>query len=107
MAAFLITAILAAGMILIGQDAMTTSSAAAAPALNASAAQQIQQVLVQYQTREFQYQTLLKSADSRVNQSQQQIMHANLQLQQYQSIMAQLQNRGLVTIASDGTVTIH
>ncbi len=107
MAAFLITAILAAGLLLVGQDAVATSSAAAAPALNASAAMQIQQILVQYQTRELQYQTLLKSADERVNQNQQQIEHANLQIQQYQTIMAQLQNKGLVTVASDGTITIH
>jgi len=106
-AAFLITAFLAACMLLIGQDVLSTSSAAAAPAISASAASQIQQVLIQYQLRDAQYQGQINSAAAQITAANQQIQQANLQIQQYQSILTQLQERGLITIASDGTISIH
>ena len=113
-AAFLITAFLAAIMILIGQDAISTSSAAAAPAINASAASEIKQLLVGYQTREIQYQAQIKSATDQIaaanvqiDQAKRQIDQANQQVQQYQAILAELQSRGLITIAPDGAITIH
>ena len=107
LAAFLITAMLAAGMIVVGQDAMSSSKAEAAPAISASAAAQIQQILVQYQTRELEYQSLLDSANARLLESQQQTAQSNLQIQQYQSVLSQLQDKGLITIASDGNITVH
>ena len=106
-AALLITTILASGMLLIGQDAIGTSTAAAAPVINASAAQQIQQVLVGYQTREIQYQAQISAAAQEISIANSQIDKANRQLQQYQSIMNELQSRGLITVDSAGTITIH
>lgn len=113
-AAFLITTILATGMLLFGQDALVTAKASAAPYVNASAAAQIQQLLVGYQTREIQYQQQLKSAATEISVANQQISAANQQIdqadrqiQQYQLILSQLENRGLITIAADGAITVH
>jgi hypothetical protein len=67
-------------MILVGQDVLTTSSAAAAgaaPVMNARAEAQVKKVLVEYQTRELQYQSELKSASGLISNANQQLSQAN------------------------------
>lgn len=61
---------------------------------------QYEQIVNQYQARETQYQ-------AQIDQATQQINTANQQIQQYQSLLQQLQSSGLITIASDGTVTVN
>lgn len=111
LAALLITTVMGVGMFLVGQDALGTSTAQAASetssALPAGAQTQIEQALVQYQTREIQYQNELQQAIDQINAANQQLELANQQIQQYQILLAQLQESGLITIGSDGTVTAN
>ncbi len=112
MAALLITVIIGAGMLMMGQDALSTSTVQAAAAQSSSAISaettaQFQQALAQYQTRETQYQAELTQAIENINTANQQIELANQQIQQYQSLLTQLQTSGLITIGSDGTVTVN
>ncbi len=110
-AALLITATVGTGMYLIGKDALGTSTAqaqAAAATIPASGdAAQYQQLIAQYQAREAQYQDQLKQAADQITAANQRIQSAGQQIQQYQSLLSQLQNSGLITVASDGTVTIN
>jgi len=104
-AAVLVTALLAGVMVLVGQDALGTSTAkaeAAAAATNVpvDTVTQYEQIVAQYQSREAQYQ-------AQIDQASQQIDTANQQIQQYQSLLEQLQSSGLITIAGDGSVTIN
>jgi len=62
--------------------------------------QQLQNLISQYQTREQQYQTQL-------NQAQQDIQQASSQIQQYQALIVALQQRGIISIGQDGTVSIR
>jgi len=111
LAALLITVVIGAGMLLIGQDALGISTALAASkttsALPADAQAQIEQALVQYQSREMQYQAELQQAIDQINATNQQLDQANQQIQQYQNLLAQLQENGLITVNSDGTVTAN
>jgi len=111
LAALLITAILGIGMFVIGQDALGTSTAQASAETNTTLTSdnftQLEQVLVQYQTREVQYQNELNTAIERLNTANQQLSQSNQQIQEYQSLLAQLQSNGLITISSDGTVTLN
>ncbi|MCB9112328.1 MAG: hypothetical protein H6634_13875 [Anaerolineales bacterium] len=110
-AALLITLVLGGGMFLMGQDALGTSTAKADAAASAQVsnvtAAQYEQVVSQYQAREAQYQEMIAQASRQITTANQQIDLANQQLQQYQTLIQQLQSSGLVTIASDGTVTIN
>jgi len=103
-AALLITFMLGGGMLLMGREALGTSmakaEAAATTQVTAESAAQYEEIVAQYQVRESQYQDL-------INQASQQITTANQQIQQYQSLLQQLQSSGLITIASDGTVTVN
>ena len=111
-AALLITLVLGGGMFLIGQKALGTSTAQAAEAaqttqVSAETVAQYEQVVQQYEAREAQYQDLVIQASQQIDISNQQIELANQQLQQYQSVMQQLQSSGLITVASDGTITVN
>lgn len=111
-AALLITILIGAGMLMMGQDALNTSSVQAAAiettsTISVDTASQYEQALAQYQAREVQYQTEITQAIENINTANQQIDLANKQIQQYQSLLTQLQNSGLITIASDGTVTVN
>jgi uncharacterized protein HemX len=102
-AAVLVTGLLAGVMVLVGQDALGTSTAkaeAAATTVPADMVAQYEQIVTQYQSREAQYQT-------QIDQAAQQIDTANQQIQQYQSLLEQLQSSGLITIADDGSVTVN
>lgn len=110
-AAFLITAVLGGGMYLMGQNALGVSTVKAEAAqttqVSADTIAQYEQIVVQYQVRETQYQNLITQASTQIETANQQIELANQQLQQYQSLLQQLQSSGLITIASDGTVTVN
>ena len=104
-AAVLVTSLLAGVMFLIGQDAFGTSSAkaeaaAASTTVPADTVAQYEQVVKQYESREAQYQAQIAQATDQINT-------ANQQIQQYKSLLEQLQSEGLITIASDGTVTVN
>lgn len=109
--ALLITAVVGTGMFLIGKDALGTSNAqaqAAVATVPASAdTAQYEQAIAQYQAREAQYQDQLKQAADQITTANQQLQSASQQIQQYQSLLSQLQSSGLITVASDGTVTIN
>lgn len=111
-AALLITVTLGGGMFMIGQNALGTSTAkaeAAATSVTASAGtlSQYEQLMAQYQARESQYQAELSQATDQINSANQQIAADNQQLQQYQTLIAQLENSGVISVANDGTVTIN
>jgi len=104
-AALLITSLLAGVMFLIGQDALGTSTAKAEAAaistqVPADRVTQYEQIVQQYQQRETRFQAQIAQATDQINT-------ANQQLQQYQSLLQQLQSAGLITIASDGSVTVN
>jgi peptidoglycan hydrolase CwlO-like protein len=104
LAALLVTVLLAGVMVLVGQDALGTSTAkaeaAAATAVPADTVAQYEQLASQYEARETQYQ-------AQINQAAAQINTANQQIQQYQALLEQLQSMGLVTIGNDGSVTVN
>ncbi len=107
--ALLITLILGGAMFAIGRDALDVSAAQATgttATLTPETLSQLEQALVQYQAREVQYQAELSKAIERLNSTNQQLALAGQQIQQYQSLLAQLQNIGLITINSDGTVSV-
>ena len=109
LAVALITLLLAGSMFLVGQDAQAASATAQA-AISAgdqsAMIQALQTQLAQYQALEQQYQQQLTQAADRINSDNQQIAQANQQLAQYQSLLTQLQENGLITMNSDGTVGI-
>ncbi len=108
-AAMLITVLLGGGMFLMGQDALGTSTvkAAAATQVSADTVAQYEQIVAQYQTRETQYQNLINQASQQINTANQQVELARQQVEEYQSLLQQLQDDGVITIASDGTVTVN
>jgi TolA-binding protein len=110
-AAALITAVIAVGIVAVGVNAaVNTNSVAPSDSPNAAATgaanpnlaanvqtaeaqiNQLKSLITQYQAREKQY--------------QQQLSAENTQLQQLQSILAQLQQAGVIRIGSDGTITL-
>ena len=103
-AAVLVTGLLGGVMIMVGQDAVGTSTAkaeaAASTTVSADTVAQYEQIVAQYQTREAQYQ-------AQINQATEQTNTANQQIQQYQSQLEQLQNTGLITIDDTGSVTVN
>ena len=106
LAALVITVCLGAGMFaLTGGSFLSSASAAPAPtqtpAADVSALPADQQAIIaEYQAREAQYQAQIAEAANRINT-------ANQQLQSYQNLLAQLQDSGLITIGSDGTIPIN
>lgn len=112
-AALLITVCLAGGMFAVGGGSFLTS-ASAAPAATQVVAVQVPQtdpsqaaLIAEYQAREVQYQAQINEAVSRITTANQQVELANQQVQQYQALIADLQNQGLITVGSDGTVTVN
>ena len=112
LAAFIITACMGVGMLLIGGSALlnkhgvpVASSAAEATATaqartaEEAQIQQLQGLVTQYQQRETQYKQELQAAGDNLQQ-------ANAQLQQYQMLLMALQNRGLLSIGPDGSISI-
>jgi peptidoglycan hydrolase CwlO-like protein len=115
LAALVITTLLAGGMFALGSGSFLTS-ASAAPVVTvntqtagdqASQVEQLQALVAEYQARETQYQSQIKEAADRINAANGQIDLANQQIQQYQTLLTDLQNSGLITLGTDGTVTIN
>ena len=109
-AAFIMTVVIGLGMLLIGANALFTPDSVAqagapgsadgsAALASAEQVQQLQSLVAQYQEREKQYQQQLDQAKQTLNQ-------ANTQLQQYQQVLQALQQRGLITINRDGSISI-
>jgi hypothetical protein len=115
--ALVITFIMGAAMVLIGANvffnknnaplndspsvaASMVVTAAAGSIQDSASVQQLQNLIIQYQSREQHYQTQL-------NQAQQDVQQASSQIQQYQALIAALQQRGVITIGQDGTVSIR
>ncbi len=131
-AAFIVTVLVAAGMLAIGASALANSntvplldSPSADPAgandtntaqnRNADSSQvaQLQDLVKQYQDREQQYQSRLDDAlaqikqyQSREQQYQSQLDTATQQLEQLQNLLTQLQRIGVIRISPDGTVQL-
>jgi peptidoglycan hydrolase CwlO-like protein len=111
-AAFIMTGVIGFAMFSIGANALankntlpitnTPTSASAAGSTQAATQpqiQQMQQVINQYQSRDQQYQ-------QQVNQLIQQVNQDNAQVQAYQQLLMELQQRGVIIIRSDGTILI-
>ncbi|MBI5964185.1 MAG: hypothetical protein HY863_11970 [Chloroflexi bacterium] len=113
-AALLITMLVAGGMFAVGGQALLGSASAASDAAVVPAqvqttdqtTQALQDQLAVYRARETQYQEQLKLAAQNITEANQQIELANQQIQQYQTLLTDLQNRGLITVAEDGTVSV-
>ena len=113
MVAFAVTICMAAGMLLVSASAfmnknglaVANSPAQATATTQAKTAeeaqiQQLQNLVAQYQTREAKYQSELSTAG-------QQLQQANNELNQYQMLLAALQNRGYITIESNGQIVVQ
>lgn len=115
LAAMLITGTIAMSMLVIGVNAMTNqngttvsnslaSSAAAGSIPSASdQAQQIAQLqseVAQYQAREQQYKAALDSDNTQLAQTASEV-------QMIQQLLSYLQNRGLITIDSQGKIYVN
>lgn len=112
LASLLITALVGAGMFVIGGNALLNNNTApvsnspqTAQAQGVSApsgqtqVQQLENLVQQYQQREKQYQAQLNTAAQRLNQ-------ANEQVQSYQQVLSALQERGVIQITNDGQILI-
>jgi hypothetical protein len=115
LAAMLITGTIAMSMLVIGVNAMTnqngtvvsnspvSSTAAISNTPISDQAQQIAQLqseVAQYQAREQQYKTALDSDNT-------QLAQVASQIQMIQQLLSYLQNRGLITIDSQGKIYVN
>jgi hypothetical protein len=115
LAATLITAVIGMTMLVIGVNAMTnrngtpvsnSPATAAAVGSSPSAASQAQQIaqlqseVAQYQAREQQYQAALSSDNQQLTQTASEV-------QMIQQLLSYLQNRGLITIDSQGKIYVN
>lgn len=113
LAALLVTALLTGGMFAIigGQSSANAASlaATATPVVQVTSTDtaQLQALVAEYQAREAQYQAQLSDAASRIDTANQQLATANQQIQEYQNVLTQLQNSGLITVGSDGSITVN
>ena len=113
LAAIVITAITAFGMLVVGVNALvnpnstavvnTPAQAVAGNTADAATYQaqiaQLQSQITQYQARERQYQAALQNDNAQLNQAAQ-------ELQMIQQLLAYLQNRGLIQIDNQGQITV-
>lgn len=113
--AFAITGIVAVSMLVVGVNAATNkngvavSNSPAQSALQSSVSSsldpqaqiaQLQDLVNQYQAREQQYQTQLQDAQTQVGQAQQ-------DMQMVQQLMNFLQQRGIISIDTQGNITVN
>jgi septal ring factor EnvC (AmiA/AmiB activator) len=89
-------------------DTSSTSSS-----VDAQQVSQMQSLIAQYQQREKAYQAQLAEATNRLNQANTQLQQSNQQLDQmgqsltsYQNLFAELQQRGILRVAPDGSITL-
>lgn len=109
-AAFIITACIGAGILALAANALfnqNTVALASAPSQSSNASsqadqatvQQMQDLINQYQQREKQYQDELSKAS-------QQLQDANQQISEYQNILQQLQQMGVINISRNGQISV-
>ncbi len=107
-AAFGMTALIGFVMLALGANALfnkqvsSAKAAAAATEIVTPAAltvEDLQALVTEYQGREVQYQAELTQAAEQLTQT-------NTELQQYQSLIAALQNAGVIQINADGQVMV-
>jgi hypothetical protein len=113
LSAFIITAVVALAMLVVGVNAAsnpngvaasnspTAAEASVSTGTDASQAQiaQLQSQVAQYQAREQQYQAALASDN-------QQLSQASQEMQMIQRLLVYLQNRGLIQIDNQGQITV-
>ncbi len=80
---------------------VTNNSAAAQAQI-----QQLQSLVAQYQARDKQYQDREQQLLSQINQLKQTAQNANSQAQQYQNILGQLQQMGVIRITQSGQIFV-
>jgi uncharacterized protein YlxW (UPF0749 family) len=111
--AFIITAMVALSMLVVGVNAAnnpngvaasnapasTTASVSSDTSSSQAQIAQLQSLVAQYQAREQQYQTALNSDNQQLSQAAQEI-------QMIQQLLGYLQNRGLIQIDSQGRITV-
>ena len=69
--------------------------------------EQMQVQILQYQAREEKYQQREQQYQQVLAEAQSKVQAAELQSQQVQSLLGELQQRGLITIANDGSIYIN
>ena len=119
-AAFLITACVGISILAIGGVALFNPNGVAASNSHTQAVQptdagaaaqmqirQLQSLVGQYQAREQQYQAREQQYQQQLDQTNAQIQQAQQQMQQIQLLLQALQERGLITITSDGRIFIN
>ena len=119
-AALLMTACVGGSMLAIGGVALfnpngttaANSQAQAAQPVDTSASQQpqiqqMQALLSQYQARDQQYQARESQYQQQLDQANSQVQAAQQQMQQIQALLNALQERGLITLTSDGRIYIN
>ncbi|MGB8215522.1 MAG: hypothetical protein WCE68_18375 [Anaerolineales bacterium] len=113
LSAFIITAMVALSMLVVGVNAAnnpngvaasnssSTATVVGSASPNSTQAQiaQLQSQVAQYQAREQQYQAALASDN-------QQLSQASQEMQMVQQLLVYLQNHGLIQIDSQGQVTV-
>jgi peptidoglycan hydrolase CwlO-like protein len=118
--ALLMTACVGGSMLAIGGVALfnpngttaANSKVQAAQVADTSASlqsqiQQLQDLITQYQAREQQYQSRESQYQQQLDQANAQIQQAQQQMQQIQALLNALQERGLITVTSDGRIYIN
>ena len=107
--AFGMTSLVAVAMLTLGLNALfnknVSAAEAAAPVVteivipDSATVEDLQAVITEYQAREAAYQTELTQAADQLNQ-------VNAQVQQYESLITELQNLGVIQMDANGQVTV-
>ncbi len=120
LAALLMTACVGGAMLAIGGVALfnpngttaANSTVQAAQVVDTSSSQQsqiqqLQGLISQYQARDQQYQARDSQYQQQLDQANAQLQQAQQEMQQVQALLNALQERGLITITSDGRIYIN
>jgi basic membrane lipoprotein Med (substrate-binding protein (PBP1-ABC) superfamily) len=120
LAAFFVTACIGAAIFAIGGAALVNKNPAAVSAsstrvtaitvsgpLQQGQVAQLQDLVAQYQDREQQYQQREQQLKDQLAQSNAQLQQDQQLLQQVQILLAALQQRGLISVTSDGRILIN
>jgi uncharacterized protein YlxW (UPF0749 family) len=120
LAAVISTACVGVAILAVGGAALFNPSGTAAAQSPAQAAavsssdngsqaqiQQLQTLVNQYQAREQQYQAREQQYQQRLQAADSQVQQAQQQMQEIRSLLSALQQNGLITITSDGQITIN
>ncbi len=115
--AIVISGIVGAAMVLVGMNVffnknsvpVSNSPASASTSLISAPAgtSQDSPTVQQLQNQIAQYQAQLNQAQQEIQQANTQLQQQNSQLQEYQSLIQALQQRGIITIGSDGTIYLR